>query len=377
MMYLQHITEIDKHDDQVVIPALRRNLLNASDKLIALEPAMPGVYFDAPDIELNYDVAIVCMSGGKDSLVALKRLLDMGFPASKIEMWHHLVDGNEGSSLMDWAFIDDYCVKFSEAVGIPLYFSWLKHGFEGEMLKSDSKSHSHFIQTPEGLMELSRNSAKAGTRLKFPQQAASLQTRWCSSALKIDVGRRGITSQNRFIGKRVLFVTGERREESGNRARYNQLEPHAGDTLRKSKSPRKPRHIDAWRPVLHYSEEQVWQTLADWRLVAPVPYRLGWSRSSCQSCIFNGERIWATIGQYFPEKLKAITDYERQFNTTISRKGLTVSERAAIASPINIEDEPALMQATKREYTLPIFLPEGESWKMPAGAFGQEVSGAS
>ncbi|AXV67640.1 phosphohydrolase (plasmid) [Pseudoalteromonas lipolytica] len=376
-MLSSNIAEIDKHDDQITIPTLRQGLLATSDKIIALEPAMPGVYFNAPDIELNYDVAVVCMSGGKDSFAALKRLLDIGFPKSKIEMWHHLVDGNEGSTLMDWAFIDDYCVKFSEAVGIPLYFSWLKHGFEGEMLKNDSKSHSHIIQTPEGLIELTRNNAKTDTRLKFPQQAASLQTRWCSSALKIDVGRRGITSQDRFIGKRVLFVTGERREESGNRARYNQLEPHAGDTLRKSKSPRKPRHIDAWRPVLHYSEEQVWQSLADWRLVAPVPYRLGWSRSSCQTCIFNGDRIWATIGQYFPEKLKAIADYERQFATAISRKGLTVSERAAIANPLIIDDQVALMQASHREYTLPIFLREGEAWKLPAGAFGIESSGAS
>jgi hypothetical protein len=152
------------------------------------------------------------MSGGKDSFAALKYLLDRGFPPSKIELWHHLVDGNEGSTLMDWAFIDDYCVKLSKAIGIPLYFSWLKHGFEGEMLKNSSKSHEHIVETPDGLIQLPRNGVKVGTRLKFPQQAASLQTRWCSSALKIDVGRRGITSQDRFVGKRVLFITGERRK---------------------------------------------------------------------------------------------------------------------------------------------------------------------
>ncbi|RZQ97222.1 phosphohydrolase [Vibrio vulnificus] len=374
----------DRFDDQVIIPSMKNSILNSQmdlfggqENLIALEPAMPGVYFDAPEIDLDYDIAIVCMSGGKDSFAALKYLLDRGFPPSKIELWHHLVDGNEGSTLMDWAFIDDYCVKLSKAIGIPLYFSWLKHGFEGEMLKNSSKSHEHIVETPDGLIQLPRNGVKVGTRLKFPQQAASLQTRWCSSALKIDVGRRGITSQDRFVGKRVLFITGERREESGNRAKYNQLEPHAGDTLRKSKNPRKPRHIDAWRPVLHLREEEVWQILADWELVPPVPYRLGWNRSSCATCVFNSDRIWATIGEYFPDRLEAISEYERQFGTAISRKGLTVAERAKLVKPIEIDDKEALQQATSKEYTLPIFLPNGEKWKMPAGAFGTESSGAN
>ncbi len=175
------------------------------------------------------------MSGGKDSLAALKYLLDRGFPASRIELWHHLVDGQEAvESFMDWPFIDDYCVKLADALNMPLYFSWLKHGFKGEMLKNNSRSHPHMVGTPNGIVELARDAAKEATRRKFPQQAASLQTRWCSSALKIDVGRRAVTCQERFIDKKVLFVTGERREESSNRAKYNQLEPHSTDTVRKS-----------------------------------------------------------------------------------------------------------------------------------------------
>ena len=27
------------------------------------------------------------------------------------------------------------------------------------------------------------------------------------------------------------------------------------------------------------------------RILAPVPYRLGWSRSSCMTCIYNSRRI--------------------------------------------------------------------------------------
>lgn len=50
----------------------------------------------------SYDVVIVAFSGGKDSLACLLHLLELGVPRSKIELWHHDVDGREGSTLMDW-----------------------------------------------------------------------------------------------------------------------------------------------------------------------------------------------------------------------------------------------------------------------------------
>ena len=94
--------------------------------------------------------------------------------------------------------------------------------------------------------------------------------------MKIDVGRRALNNQDRFRGKKILFVTGERREESANRAKYNQLEAHACDR----RSGRTARRVDVWRPVLHWTEELVWEVLEKHRVSAPVPYRLGWSRSS-------------------------------------------------------------------------------------------------
>ncbi|EGQ8541916.1 phosphoadenosine phosphosulfate reductase family protein [Vibrio parahaemolyticus] len=369
----------DLYDDRIIVPGAQMTLFGIEPKdIIARQPAMPGVYFNAPDIELDYDIAVVCMSGGKDSLAALKYLLDRGFPASRIELWHHLVDGQETvESFMDWPFIDDYCVKLADALNMPLYFSWLKHGFKGEMLKNNSRSHSHMVGTPNGVVELTRDAAKEATRRKFPQQAASLQTRWCSSALKIDVGRRAVTCQERFIDKKVLFVTGERREESSNRAKYNQLEPHSTDTVRKSAKPLKPRHVDAWRPVLHLSEEEVWQMLCDWRINPPVPYRLGWGRSSCQTCIFNGDRIWATIAHYWPERALAISQYEEEFGMAISRNGKTVIERAAMAEPLEIADVLALRQSICKDYDLPIFVPDKQPWILPAGAYSGLSAGAN
>ena len=37
-------------------------------------------------------------------LAALLRLLDLGVDRDRLELWHHDVDGREGSTLMDWPF---------------------------------------------------------------------------------------------------------------------------------------------------------------------------------------------------------------------------------------------------------------------------------
>lgn len=358
-------------DDQLIIPALRQHaLFDQTDT-----PSSTGSYFSASVVDLDtYDRVIVCMSGGKDSIACLLHLFDLGVDRSKVELWHHDVDGREGSQLMDWPFMADYNRQLADAFGLPLYFSWLEGGFEGEMLKENAYSRPHLIETPEGLITLERDvrRSKPATRLRFPQLSASLQTRWCSSALKIDVGRRALNNQERFDQQRVLFITGERREESPNRAKYNQLEPHACDR----RKGRKARHVNAWRPVLDWSEEQVWESLRRHRVIAPVPYRLGWNRSSCMTCIYNSPRVWATIHHYFPERTRVIAEYEDRFGTTISRNKINVIEVAGSAAPFEIQDTEALEQAVRQSYTLPVLADDSTEWLMPPGAFGSEGCGS-
>ncbi|HGV4149656.1 TPA: phosphohydrolase, partial [Escherichia coli] len=97
----------DLFDDQVVLPSLESVLTGISSRQRCDDRT---TYFSAPDVDLSlYDHIIVCLSGGKDSIAAYLRLVDMGVDKSKVEFWHHDVDGQEGSSLMDWAFMRDYC----------------------------------------------------------------------------------------------------------------------------------------------------------------------------------------------------------------------------------------------------------------------------
>ena len=353
----------DLIDDNFIIPAL--------SSIAGITTPLSGqTYRNAPDIDIScYDVIIICLSGGKDSIACLLHLIDIGVDLSRVELWHHDVDGREGSTLMDWPFMADYNRKIASAFQIPLMFSWLQGGMEGEMLKENGYSRPQCIETPDGLIIAERDIQRStpATRLRFPQQSPSLKTRWCSSALKIDVGRRALTNQRRFDGKKVLFITGERRAESSNRFNYLQLEPHTSSC--------KKRQVDAWRPVLEWSEEQVWEILEKHRVTAPVPYRLGWGRSSCLTCIYNSARIWATIKHYFPERIHAMASYEDRFGVTISRKRINVLDLSQNISPINITDEEALLQAVNPVYTLPVISMTKE-WLLPGGAYNREKCGS-
>lgn len=365
MSDLSLLKVFDQFDDRFTIPFVRSSLFGTSKEERAK-------VFSAPEIDIDfYDVIVVSMSGGKDSIAAFLRLLEMGVDLKKVEFWHNLVDGNEGELFADWKFMDSYNQKLAKAFNVPLYNSWVEHGFLGEMLKNNSYSHNYKIETPDGLITRLRDlkKSKRSTRLKYPQQSASLTTRWCSSVLKIDVGRRALTNQERFRNKKILFVTGERREESSNRAKYFQLEKHLCDSRLKGQK----RWVDSWRPVLEYTEQEVWQTLERHNVQAPVPYRLGWGRSSCMTCIYNSPKIWATINQYFPDRIERIAAFEDQFKTTISRKKINVKEVSAHIEAFDILDLEALEQARKSEYELPIFTSD---WRLPVGAFNAEGCGS-
>jgi len=228
---------------------------------------------------LGYAVILVAFSGGKDSVACVLHLLELGVPAERIELWHHEVDGREGSTLMDWPCTPDYCRRFAEALGLRIYFSWRVGGFEGELLRVNAAPAAIRFETPEGQVVTAAGHGRSlGTRRRFPAPSRDPNVRWCSSAVKIDVMERALRRQARFLGQRTLVVTGERGQESDNRARYKTLEPHrarAGG-----------RAVDHARPILRWDETHVWAIIERHRINPHPCYRLGWGRCSCACCIF-------------------------------------------------------------------------------------------
>ncbi|MFC4236489.1 phosphoadenosine phosphosulfate reductase family protein [Thalassospira xianhensis] len=304
----------------------------------------------------SYDHIIVAFSGGKDSLACLLHLFDLGVNREKIELWHHDIDGREGSTLMDWPVTRDYCRKVAQAFNLPIYFSWKQGGFEREMTRDGTATAPTMFETPDGLQSRG-GQGKPGTRLKFPQVAADLKVRWCSAYLKIDVGSVALRNQDRFNGKRTLFVTGERAQESTSRARYKVFEPH--------RTHGNKRHVDHYRPVHGWSEEQVWEIIRDYRVAAHPAYALGWGRLSCACCIFGDDNQWASHRVVLPDAHADVVKYENSFGTTIHRQK-TITERADSGTPY--EMDPALIELARSEiYDLPIIV---DTWALPSGAYG-------
>lgn len=332
----------------------------------------------------SYDMIIVAFSGGKDSMACLLHLLDSGVDRTKIELWHHDVDGREGSTLMDWPVTRAYCQAVASAFSLPIYFSWKVGGFEREMLRDGTRtaptsfeipdceatdreadfydlSYEHVIRTVGGTR------GKLGTRHKFPQVSADLSCRWCSAYLKIDVCTAAINNQERFRNKRTLVITGERAEESKARANYKTFEPDRSDN-RNGK--RIVRHVDHYRPVHAWKETQVWDILAK-HCVNPHPaYKLGWGRLSCMTCIFVSKDQWATIRAIANSKFEVIAKYEEKFGVTIQRKE-SVRELADKGTCYPAAKNLALVKLAKgTAYTQKVVV---GVWEQPAGAFGESA----
>lgn len=318
---------------------------------------------DLPDLT-SYDLVLVMWSGGKDSLACILHLLEQGVPKSKIELWHHDIDG--GSPFMDWPCTPSYCGSIAKHLSVPLYHSWRMGGFLREMLRNGTPTAPTVFERPDGSFGEKGGKGMPGTRQKFPQVSADLSVRWCSAYLKIDVASIAIKNQERFNGIRTLFVTGERAEESSARSRYRVFEPHRTD----ARAGKFRRHVDHWRAVHAWNEQQVWDIVRAHRINPHPAYRLGWGRVSCLSCIFGSANQWASVRKIAPVQFETIAQYEQQFGKTIQRKRSIVELANKGTAYLATENAALIAEALATQWPGP---PVIDPWILPPGAFGEST----
>ncbi|WP_373540383.1 phosphoadenosine phosphosulfate reductase family protein [Chamaesiphon sp.] len=304
---------------------------------------------------------IICLSGGKDSIACLLWAIEE-LGVDRLEIWHHEIDGT-GANFADWKVTKPYCKAIAEHFGIPIYFSWLGGGFEGELLRDNVPHRETWYETPDGLMSSGGN-GKPNVRRRFPSKSADLRVRWCSSSLKIDVCRAAIANQERFKDKTIVVVTGERRQESQNRAKY----AFAGEYMAPTKRGRRVYQI---RPVLDWTIEMVWEKIAQYKIRPHPAYQWGTGRLSCRTCIFASPAQWATIRRDYPATFDRISSLERELNHTIDAK-YSVEQLADRGVPYPHQPDIAAL-ADSETWDLPIIDP---NWQLPLGAFGEQ-NGAS
>lgn len=313
----------------------------------------------------EYDVIIVSFSGGKDSLALVLDLLERGVSRDRIQLWHQDVDGEAGidQAFMDWPCTRGYVKAVGAALGIRTLFQYRQGGFLAEMLKEDARTRPVRFERQDGAWgQAGGLKGKIGTRRRFPQATSDLRVRWCSPTLKIDAFALALNNEPTFkAGRKLLVLTGERREESANRAIYAEREPHRCDTRK--------RRVDAWRSVIDWSEARVWETVRRWRIWPHPAYQLGFPRVSCMACIFGGPDQWASVRAIAPDRFARIAAYEKEFGCTIKR-GVTVTQLADRGTPYpQCEDAALVRLAMGDDYpTNQVLVPE-EEWRLPAGAF--------
>ena len=316
----------------------------------------------------NYDHYIVAFSGGKDSIAVFLHLLEIGIPKSKIELWHHCIDG-KGETFMDWPVTEDYCRKFAEAFGVKIYFSWKTGGFLKEMTRTNEPTSSTRFEYPQdNLIECGLTGGKGplGTRNKFPQVSANLSVRWCSAYLKIDVGASAVRNQKRFDNKRILFITGERAEESSARAKYKTFEIDRAD----NRNGKRARLVDHWRPVHAWPEKDVWGIMEKYKVVAHPAYYLGWPRLSCMKCIFGSPNQWASVKHIDRSGFQRIFTYERIFGLTIRRDGSIIAAAKKGKRYPATSNKIMVRKSRSKIYYGQIF---SDCWELPSGAYGENA----
>lgn len=156
----------------------------------------------------EYDLIVVLLSGGKDSVACYYKLLELGVPKTKIEFWHHDIDGGHPSRRMDWRCTQNYVRALAEAENVDLRVSYRVNGFFGELYRIGASEPVEWIEPDTQEVKqcrLSPNYIKCqklkeqateemesllktyGYRMKFPAKTGDLSRRWCSAYLKIMV----------------------------------------------------------------------------------------------------------------------------------------------------------------------------------------------
>lgn len=376
----------------------------------------------------EYDLIVVLISGGKDSVACYLKLIELGVPKEKIEFWHHDIDGGHPTRRMDWKCTQNYVKALADAEGVKLRVSYRVNGFFGELYRIGASEPIEWIDPDTGEIKqckLSSNYLKCrelkeqateemeellkqyGYRMKFPAKTGDLSRRWCSAYLKICVADTVVSNLDRLGeleelgGKRHKFPakggTHSGRWCSGNLKAAVQDSVTAnlektkhdkkilivsgerrGESAGRSKynemeihrtnaTAKAHRIVHQWRCCIDYSEKDVWELLKRHHINPHPCYRIGWNRCSCMMCIFSTPRLFAGVKELFPDDYASLRHDEEVLGFTLDNKKNLDEFIGDTPSCVCWNDKKAIHSILTGEFgTEDIYT---ENWNYPVGAF--------
>lgn len=316
---------------------------------------------------------LVGLSGGKDSIATCEWFLRNGIKRDRIHLHHHLIDGISSSlDGWDWPVTESYCQRYAELRGVKIFFSAREGGITREIYREDEPLQDVLYQDTEGgvfrRIESLKHKRHNRARRMFPAIHQSLSRRWCSSTVKIDVMDRIIPRM--YGNEPIIVATGERREESSGRTKYEIWEKHRTHT--------KSRVAYHFRPIIDFSEGEVW-TMLQYGNIQPHPaYMIGWSRCSCARCVFSSKDHWATLFEICPEKIYGIEKIEKETGHTLHH-GKSIMEVVESGENFYHEGDP-MKKYWKDQLLDTTFYSDIETqpgyWDLPLGAYGNASCGS-
>ena len=376
----------------------------------------------------EYDLIVVLISGGKDSVACYLKLIELGVPKEKIEFWHHDIDGGHPTRRMDWKCTQNYVKALADAEGVKLRVSYRVNGFFGELYRIGASEPIEWIDPDTGEIrqcKLSSNYLKCkelkeqateemeellkqyGYRMKFPAKTGDLSRRWCSAYLKICVADTVVSNLDRLGeleelgGKRHKFpakggthsgrwcsgnlkaavqdsVTANLEETKHDKKILIVSGERRGESAGRSKynemeihrtnaTAKAHRVVHQWRCCIDYSEKDVWELLKRHNINPHPCYRVGWNRCSCMMCIFSTPRLFAGVKELFPDDYASLRHDEEVLGFTLDNKKNLDEFIGDTPSCVCWSDKKAIHSILTGEFgTEDIYT---ENWNYPVGAF--------
>lgn len=376
----------------------------------------------------EYDLIVVLISGGKDSVACYLKLIELGVPKEKIEFWHHDIDGGHPTRRMDWKCTQNYVKALADAEGVKLRVSYRVNGFFGELYRIGASEPIEWIDPDTGEIrqcKLSSNYLKCkelkeqateemeellkqyGYRMKFPAKTGDLSRRWCSAYLKICVADTVVSNLDRLGeleelgGKRHKFpakggthsgrwcsgnlkaavqdsVTANLEETKHDKKILIVSGERRGESAGRSKynemeihrtnaTAKAHRVVHQWRCCIDYSEKDVWELLKRHHINPHPCYRIGWNRCSCMMCIFSTPRLFAGVKELFPDDYASLRHDEEVLGFTLDNKKNLDEFIGDTPSCVCWSDKKAIHSILTGEFgTEDIYT---ENWNYPVGAF--------